>query len=344
MTGETAPAETPAETKGEPAGTARAGAATPAGAEPDDAVELPGASLATVMAEIDEEAQRRRGELPQRLERELDALFLEHAPMGNRQGDMSAALRMVDAAVFIDPVVPVASQRPAGAAVKRGLRSLNLWYIGFVTHQVSKFATAVSRSLHLVDGQLQELRRLVPPPSSVPVVAPGSAGCWWGSLALDALGSARGRVLHAACGDGWLVQALREQGADAYGVDPRPAVIERAELGGADLRAEDALAHLRSVEPFGLAGAVLSGVVGGMGAGERTELAALLADRLRSDAALVVHSLTPAAWAGEGAPPEADLAPGRPLRASTWAHVLSGWKVETHVGPAGEDYVVVARR
>lgn len=318
-------------------GTADAGAA--GGDE-----EAPDAYLASVMAEIDAEAHRRRGELPVRLERELDALFLEHAPMGNRQGDMSAALRMVDAAVFIDPVVPVASQRPAGAVVKKGLRSLNLWYIGYVTHQVSKFATAVSRSLHLVDGQLEELRRLVPPASPVPVVAPGDDAAWWRARALDALAGARGRVLHAACGDGWLVRSLRARGVDAYGVDPRPDAIEGAELAGTDLRAEDALDHLRSVEPFSLGGVVLSGVVGGMGAGERTELLALLADRMDSDGVLVVHSLTPAAWADESAPVEADLAPGRPLRAATWPHVLRGWRVETHPGPTSEDYLVVARR
>ena len=317
------------------------------GAAPADGTPADGESdtfLASVMAEIDEEAHRRRRELPVRLERELDELFLEHAPMGNRQGDMSAALRMVDASVFIDPVVPVASQRPAGAVVKKGLRSLNLWYIGYVTHQVSKFATAVSRSLHLVDGQLQELRRLVPPPSPAPVVAPGDATSWWRPIALDALEGSDGRVLHAACGDGWLVRALQERGVDAYGVDPRPDAVERAELEGTDLRAEEPLPHLRSVESFSLAGTVLSGVVGGMGAGERAELVALVSDRLRSDGVLVLHSLTPAAWFDEGAPVEADLAPGRPLRPATWGHVLHGWAVETHLGPSADDYLVVARR
>ena len=42
--------------------------------------------------------------------------------------------------------------------VKKGLRTLNLWYIGYVTHQVSQFAAAVSRSLHLLDDRLAELR------------------------------------------------------------------------------------------------------------------------------------------------------------------------------------------
>jgi hypothetical protein len=328
-------------------GTGRAAAA--GGGDQSDAAGAGGTEAATpylagVMAEIDEEAQRRRPELPPRIERELDALFLEHAPMGNRRGDMSAALRMVDANVFIDPVVPVASQRPAGAMVKKSLRSLNLWYIGYVTHQVSKFATAVSRTLHLVDGQLQELRRLVPPPAPAPVVAPGEAGVWWADRALRAFDGVGGRVLHAACGDGWLVRDLRARGTDAYGVDPRPGVTEPTELQGTDLRSERALEHLRAVEPFGLAGAVLSGVVDGMAAGERTELLALLSDRVRTDGVLVVHSLTPAAWAADEAPPDADLAPGRPLRPATWPHLLEGWTVDVQHGPTGEDYLVVARR
>lgn len=300
--------------------------------------------LAGVMAEIDEEAQRRRAELPARIERELDALFLEHAPMGNRHGDMSAALRMVDANVFIDPVVPVASQRPAGAIVKKSLRSLNLWYIGYVTHQVSKFATAVSRALHLVDGQLQELRRLVPPPVAAPVVAPGEAGVWWSDPALRALEGVQGRVLHAACGDGWLVRDLCAEGIDAYGVDPRPGATERTESEGTDLRTEEPVEHLRAVEPFGLAAAVLSGVVDGMAAGERTELLALLSDRLRTDGVLVVHSLTPGSWAADDAPAEADLAPGRPLRPTTWPQLLAGWSVDVQLGPSGQDYLAVARR
>ncbi|MGH8988910.1 MAG: hypothetical protein ACRDXC_10010, partial [Acidimicrobiales bacterium] len=117
---------------------------TPAGSEQvpvDDYIQQ-------VMAEIDDEVRRRRGEISVQLERELDELFLEHAPLAARGGDLADALALVDQAAFIDPVVPVASQRRAGSAVKKGIRSLNLWYVGWITHQVSKLGAAVGRALH----------------------------------------------------------------------------------------------------------------------------------------------------------------------------------------------------
>ena len=119
----------------------------------------PQAYVAQVMAEIAEEVRLRRasGDLPPKLERELDELFLAHSPVAGRGGDLGEALRMVDAATFIDPVVPVESERAAGAAVKKGMRSLLLWYVGWITHQMSQFASAVSRALHIVDDRLKEL-------------------------------------------------------------------------------------------------------------------------------------------------------------------------------------------
>jgi hypothetical protein len=59
-----------------------------------------------------------------------------------------------------------------------------------------------------------------------------------------------------------------------------------------------------------------------------------------------LHSISPAAWAGEHLPPEADLAPGRPLRPATWEAVLgaAGYAVTVHESPDGADYLVVAVR
>lgn len=307
--------------------------------------------LAQVMAEIEEEVRRRRasGDLPARVERELDELFLEHSPVAGRGGGMGEALRMVDAAAFIDPVVPVGSNKSGGAVVKKGIRSLNLWYVGFVTHQVSQFATAASRALHLLDDRVTELRRQLEaqrvPPAGV-VESPWSVGAdaWWVPAAADALGAAPGRVLHAACGDGWLVGALAGKGVDAYGVDPRPGRVDRAGEDGVDLREEALLEHLRAVEPSALGGLVLTGVVDGMTHGERDQLLACVRDGLAPDGVLVVHSLSPAAWASDAAPAEADLASGRPLRPGTWQHVLAplGFEVAVAEGPSASDYVVTA--
>ncbi len=325
------PGDPPSPARGEPA---------PAGEEPrllDD-------YLRQVIAEIDDEVQRHRGEIPAQLERELDEMFLEHAPVAVRGGDLVDALGMVDQAAFVDPVVPVTSQRPAGVAVKKTLRALSLWYVGWVTHQVSTLGLAVSRALHAVDAQLGELRDRVPPPASTRVVDEGSSASWWVPRAVDALEDARGRVLHAACGDGWLVDLLTAEGVDAYGVDPRPGKVDDAELRGADLRREDPLVHLQAVRSSSLGGVVVSGIVEAMEPARRDQLVQSLLDRVGGRGVLVVHSVSPAAWAAEDAPPEADLAAGRPLRPRTWAHLLATWTVETVEGPGGEDYLVVARR
>ncbi len=302
------------------------------------------AYLRRVMAEIDEEVRRRRSEIPVQLERELDMMFLEHAPVAARGGDLTDALGLVDQAAFIDPVVPVASARPAGTVVKKGLRSLSLWYMGWVTHQVSTLGLAVSRALHSVDAQLTELRDRVPARAVTRVVRTGSPESWWVAPAIDALRGAGGRVLHTACGDGWLVERLSSSDVDAYGVDPVPGAVDEAQLRGADLREEEPLEHLRSVERGSIAGCLVSGIVEAMEPARRDELVRALVDRLDEHAVLVVHSLSPAAWAADDAPLEADLSPGRPLRPRTWSQLLATWTVETLEGPEGADYLVVATR
>ena len=103
---------------------------------------------------------------------------------------------------------------------------------------------------------------------------------WWAEAAVSAVANARGRILHAACGDGWLVRQIVAAGGDAYGVDPRAHVVDTAELGTLDLRGEPVAAHLRSVAPAGLGGVVLSGIVDGMAGGERAQLLDGIATRL----------------------------------------------------------------
>ena len=198
----------------------------------------PRAYVEQVMAEIAEEVRLRRasGDLPPKLERELDELFLAHSPVAGRGGDLGDALRMVDAATFIDPVVPVESERAAGAFVKKGMRSLLLWYVGWVTHQMSQSASAVSRALHIVDDRLQQLERQVevqrvPGAGVVEFPALHRPDAWWVEPAVDAVAKAPGRILHAACGDGWLVRRIVAAGGDAYGVDPRSHIVDASRAG-----------------------------------------------------------------------------------------------------------------
>jgi hypothetical protein len=315
--------------------------------------EDPQAYVEQVMAEIAEEVRLRRasGDLPPKLERELDELFLAHSPVARQGGDLADALRMVDAATFIDPVVPVESERAAGAVVKKGMRSLLLWYVGWLTHQMSQSASAVSRALHMVDDRLQELERELEGqrvPASGVIEFPGlhHASAWWVEPAVAAVAKTPGRILHAACGDGWLVRRIVAAGGDAYGVDPRSRAVDAADLGTLDLRGESVGEHLRVVAAAGLGGIVLSGTVDGMGGAERGQLLAAVGTRLAPGGTLVVHSVSRQAWEAPDAPPQADLAAGRPLRPEAWCNLLeqSGFEVVTNPGPAGADFLVVAVR
>jgi SAM-dependent methyltransferase len=317
------------------------------------------AYIEQVRAEIDEEVARRRaaGDLPPAFERELDELFLKYSPVAGRSDQLANILQSLDAAAYVDPVVPIDSTKPAGAFVKKALRSATYWYVGWVAHQVSQFASATSRAFHVVDEQLGELRhrldaQRVPAVPVVEVPWAHRPDAWWVDVALAALGSPDraeprpGRVLHAASGAGWLVARLRAAGHDAYGVDPRPELAEEAAFEGPDLRGEPLLDHLRATATGSLAGIVLTGVVEASPNGEREQLVQLAAGRLAPGGVLVVHSLTPGAWAADDAPPAADIAAGRPYRAGTWEALLpfAGFEVGVQPGPDGRDYLVTARR
>ena len=56
--------------------------------------------------------------------------------------------------------------------------------------------------------------------------------------------------------------------------------------------------------------------------------------------------MTRAAWEAADAPPEADLAPGRPLRPEAWCRLLEqgGYEATARSGPSGADYLVTAVR
>ncbi len=286
--------------------------------------------LDEVMADIDAEVKRRRasGDLPAGLEQELDELFLEFSPVGLQgKARLRETLALVDGSAYVDIAVPVESQKVVGAYVKRLIRKTMGWYIGFIVHQIVKFAWSVSRMFHVVVAHVEDLEAEVAtlripelPPSTVPVVVPGST--WWAADAAAALTGTRGRVLHADCGDGSLVATLLAAGVDAYGVDPSEAGIEAAVERGIDVRAEPMLGHLEVVGDEALAGMVLSGSVQWLHPNQRDRLVRLAAARLAVEGVLAIHSATPESWTASTAPLVSDLAPGRPLHAQTWTHLL----------------------
>ena len=288
------------------------------------------AYLAQVMADIDAEVARRRasGDLPAGLERQLDELFLEFSPMSARGTDrLREQLAVVDAGAFVDIAVPVASRKAVGSALKRLIRSAISWYVGFIVHQIVKFGWSVSRLFHLVVEEVEDLSDRVDAlgapdlPEGVHVAsAPGTS--WWADDAAAALSGVVGRVLVADCGDGSLVGRLVHDGVDAYGLDPSEHALEEALAEGLDVREGTVLEHLGVVGGEGLAGVVLDGSIQWLRPNDRLRLVDLVADRLAVGGVLVLHSAAPEGWERSVGPVVADLAPGRPVHAETWAHLL----------------------
>jgi hypothetical protein len=105
-----------------------------------------------------------------------------------------------------------------------------------------------------------------------------------------------------------------------------------------DVRAEPVLAHLDVVAEEMLSGLVLTGSVQWLHPNERDRLVRLAASRLAIDGVLVLHSATPESWVAGSAHLLGDLAPGRPLHAETWTHLLArhGFR-QTDLSHGGED-------
>jgi len=314
--------------------------------------------LDEVMAEIDAEVRRRRasGDLPAGLEAELDELFLEFSPVGLQgRARLRETLALVDGSAYVDIAVPTASNKAVGSYVKRLIRKGLGWYMDFVVAQIVKFAWSVSRMFHVVVDHVEALEAAVEthrspdlPADAVPAADPG--GAWWSAAAVDAVRGATDRVLVADCGDGALLDALAAAGVDAYGVDPSDLVLEPALARGLDVRAEGIVDHLRVVAGEALGAIVLTGSLQWLRPNEREHLLELVATRLTVGGTLVLHSTTPEGWAASVPSVVRDLAPGRPLHAETWAHLLGsrGFSVADalrggadrslrHVDPEGPD-------
>jgi len=89
-----------------------------------------------------------------------------------------------------------------------------------------------------------------------------------------------------------------------------------------DIRADEAIDHLRLLPSASLGGLVLTGCVERLPMGSQIELADLATARLAPGAPLVIVSTDPNAWRTARDPVEVDLSPGRPLSPETWEAVL----------------------
>jgi hypothetical protein len=130
-----------------------------------------------------------------------------------------------------------------------------------------------------------------------------------------------GVIVHADCGEGDLLRALDERGAEAHGVEPRGAVALRAIERGCTVTIAEASEDLASRPDGSVGGIVLSGVVDRLPLHALLPLLAQSRRVLRRGAPLVVISEPVAAVGGRDAAAR-DLVDGVPLHEATWALLL----------------------
>ncbi len=130
-----------------------------------------------------------------------------------------------------------------------------------------------------------------------------------------------GVIVHADCGDGDLLHALRDRGAEAHGVEPRGALALRAIEHGCSVTIAEASEHVASRADGATGGIVLSGVVDRMPLHALLPLLAQCRRALRRGAPLVVIA-EPIASLDAREAPALDLIEGRPLHEATWEMVL----------------------
>ena len=289
-----------------------------------------GIDLHRILIEIDEEvrAKRASGELPPELERELDMVFARFAPAGAVEGDFDQLLARAEQQSFIDLLAPNESVRPGVSQIKRVVQKTVRWYVRYVVEQFSGFAHTITKAVRKLSQRvdaIDELRINREDLNALPV--PGRDTRWDDSI-VDTFRGASGRVLHGRCATGDLVAKLLDANVDAYGVDPASALIATGTGGDSllDLRPDDERAHMRTLAASALGGLVLSGSVDVLPVGAQIELVDLAAVVLAPGARIAVVTAKP-----ETQPVIiADLAPGKPLHAETWAYLLDdrGFTVE----------------
>ncbi len=334
---------------GEPPGGPGVSPETPGG--PGVSPETTAIDADALMAEIDAEVRARRaaGDLPAGFERELDLIFARYAPVGAMGDDLESVLARAEQASFVDLAAPpTASTLPGVSLVKRLIRKMVFFYLHYVAEQVTTLALVLIRAVRLLGQRVERLEQAVTggtraqaagdSPSAAPL-APVPELAHWEPLLAETFGGAGGRVLHGESGPGALVACLRRAGADAYGVEPVGERAEAADTAGTEARPVEVLDHLRALRDGALGGLVLSGCVDRLPPLGQHELVALATSRLGAGASLAILGTDPAAWQRAVGPVAADLAPGRPLHAETWARLLesAGFSgVELHRGPAAE--------
>jgi hypothetical protein len=274
-----------------------------------------------VVAEIEAEVRHRRasGQYPAGLEEELNAVFARFAPPGALGDDLNAMLERAEKAALIDVDAPVDSSRPGVPYAKRVVRKAMGWYQRHLAQQITTLGGTLVRATRLLGEQVEELRDATSacaPRLLAEAARPLPLALTAGQRAVvtEKLTSITGRVCVAEARDATLVDELRVLGLDVYAVDPTATLASRGDL---DVRQDRGIVHLRRLPPARLGAVVLLGLEDAPAALQIELLDRSLA-AIDTSGCVIVASVDPRTWEADGDGLRADLAVGRPLRATTW--------------------------
>ncbi len=284
-----------------------------------------------VVAEIEAEAERRTadGQYPRALLRSLDEEFRRWIPDTGRAAGIEDAIRSIEAASYIDPSVPVESNKAVGRYVKTAVRKATYFYHRHMAQQIAALGIQVTRPLRLLDSTVRQLdSRLaaLEDRADVNVAARDELAASFGDPELsppllaaitDHCRDAPGRILVAEITDTTLVAHLGTAGVDAYGVGPS---LERHST--LELRDEGLVDHLDVLDNGVLGGAVLIGATDRLNLNEQLRILDRLTTRLADGGRMAVVVRDTDAWRDTVGPVGADLIQGRPLHIDTWVHLL----------------------
>ena len=285
----------------------------------------------SVVSEIEAEAQRRSasGEYPRALLRSLDEEFRRWIPDASLENGVEDTIRGVEAAAYVDPVVPVDSRSPFGRYIKWVVRRFTYFYHRHIAQQITALGIHITRPLRLLDASVKNVdRRLSTLEDRFDVGATARAELIAGistfpisadfrEILASHLATASGRVLFGDQVDPDLLQFLRASGVDTYGVT---SSSERSDL--VDVRQETLLEHLEHLEDKSLGGFVLCGLTDRASLNEQLRALRLLLLRSKPDARIAVIVVHAETWSARLGPVAADLLDGRPLHPQTWTHLL----------------------
>lgn len=305
------------------------------------------AYFASVVAEIEAEAQRRTddGDYPRALLRSLDEEFRRWIPATGRATGVEDAIRSIEAAAYVDPGVPVESNKRVGRYIKTGVRKATYFYHRHMAQQIAALGIQITRPMRLLDATTRQLEARVATLEDLVDVNVRArdellAGIELPSLdpsGLDAvsshLGDAPGRVLVGEITDPTILSELRDRGVDAYGTGPGASRHNTLEL-----RSDELGEHLSMVGEGELGGVVMLGVTDRLGLNEQLRLLSSAVGRLRDEGRVVVVVTDPDVWREAVGPVAADLLRGRPLHRATWAHLLQreGATVDSIIEPTAQ--------